>query len=289
MFVFRLPPGQAPQKLSEFLRRQGVSLTLRRKLRQDPAAVRVNGQAAAWPTVIQPGDTVEVDWPAASNIAPLPLPLAICYEDDQLLVVDKPAGLLVHPTSGPPEITLANAVIDHLRRQGSAAGFHPVHRLDRNTSGLILIAKNPFVHHLLSGRHLEREYLAVVTGAIDPAAGTIEAPIGRRPDSIILRMVRADGQPAITAYETLAAAGPGSLVKLRLLTGRTHQIRVHLAHIGHPLYGDDLYGGPVGLISRQALHAAGLAFSHPTGGRRLALTSPLPADMSSLLAALSAR
>jgi 23S rRNA pseudouridine1911/1915/1917 synthase len=289
MDVFTLPPGAKPQILSEFLRRQGVSLTLRRKLRHAQAAVRVNGRPAEWPTIVGPGDKVEVDWPATTDIEPQPLPLAICYEDDQLIVVDKPAGLLVHPTSGPPEVTLANAIVHHLRRQGSPAGFHPVHRLDRNTSGLILIAKNPFIHHQLSGQELHRHYLAVVTGTLAPPAGIIEAPIGRRPDSIILRMVRADGQPAVTAYEAVAAAGPGSLVRLRLCTGRTHQIRVHLAHIGHPLYGDDLYGGPVGLIGRQALHAAGLVFKHPTDGQPREFTSQLPADMVALLNALAGR
>jgi 23S rRNA pseudouridine1911/1915/1917 synthase len=290
MSTFTLPPDAGRQKLSLYLRHCGLSLTLRRKLKNAPGAVLINGRLAPWASFVQPGDTVEVFWPAETGLSPVPLALSISYEDDHLLVVDKPAGLLVHPTSGPPEPTLGNAVIYHLRSRGLATGFHPVHRLDRNTSGLILIAKNPLVHHQLAaagGKKLSRHYLAVVTGAVSPPSGVIDAPIGRKPGSIIERMVCREGQTAATEYETVAAAGAGSLLRLCLQTGRTHQIRVHLAHIGHPLYGDDLYGGPTGLIGRQALHAASLAFTHPATGQPLELTSPLPEDIVALLAALA--
>lgn len=289
MFTHTLPPGQPPLPLPDLLRRLRFSLTLRRKLKAAPDAVRVNGRPVPWPTVLSPGDTLTIAWPRETAIAPLPLPLAVAFEDDHLLVADKPAGLLVHPASGPPEPTLANAVIHHLRQSGDDAGFHPVHRLDRNTSGLIIIAKNPYIQHLLfagGGRSVHRSYLALATGRPQPPAGVIDAPIGRHPASIIQRIVTPAGQAATTLYQTVAAAGPHTLLRLRLVTGRTHQIRVHLAHLGHPLLGDDLYGGAADLIGRQALHAASLAFTHPITGEELTITSPLPPDMSGLLARL---
>lgn len=292
MFTFILPGGEQPAQLSKLLRRLNFSLTLRRKLKRSPDAVRINGRPVSWQAVVSPGDVLTIAWPDESAIPPLPLSLTISYEDEHLLVVDKPAGLLVHPASGPPEPTLANAVVHHLRTRGEAGAFHPAHRLDRNTSGLILIAKNPYIQHLLfadGGKPVERSYLALVTGHPRPVAGVIDAPVGRLPGSIIQRTVCPDGKAASTAFETVTAAGGHSLVRLRLLTGRTHQIRVHLAHIGHPLLGDDLYGGSTALIGRPALHAAALAFPHPVSGQRISLTSPLPPDMAQLLTELQSR
>ncbi|MDT8900483.1 RluA family pseudouridine synthase [Anaeroselena agilis] len=286
MFTFTLPGGEQPAQLSKLLRRLNFSLTLRRKLKRTPDAIRVNGRPVPWQTAVTPGDVITISWPDESTIAPLSLPLAISYEDEHLLVVDKPAGLLVHPASGTPEPTLANAIVHHLRTLGEPGAFHPVHRLDRNTSGLILIAKNPYVQHLLSSENakpIERSYLALVTGHPLPPAGVIDAPVGRLPGSIIERTVCPDGKTAATIYETVTTAGPHSVVRLRLLTGRTHQIRVHLAHLGHPILGDDLYGGSTALIARPALHAAALAFSHPIGGERISLSSALPPDMAQLL------
>lgn len=291
MFTFILPDDERAVPLSNLLRRLKFSLTLRRKLKRSPDAVFINGLSVPWQTVVAPGDVLTVAWPDECAIVPLALPLTICFEDDHLLVADKPAGLLVHPASGPPEPTLANAVVHHLRACGKTGAFHPVHRLDRNTSGLILVAKNPYIQHLLfadGGKGVDRSYLALVTGRPEPPAGVIDAPIGRHPHSIIERIVRADGQAAATRYETAAAAGPHSLVALRLLSGRTHQIRVHLAYIGHPILGDDLYGGSRDLIARPALHAAGLAFMHPVSGERVSLASHLPPDMAGVLADLQA-
>lgn len=286
------PAAGQPVLLKDLLRRLNISLTLRRKLKQSPGAILVNDEPAAWLTTVNPGDTVTILWPGECRVPPSPLPLAIVYEDESLLVIDKPAGLLVHPTSGPPEPTLANAVVHHLSAgQHRPGGFHPLHRLDRNTSGLILIAKNPHVQHLLSGdggKQITREYLALVSGAVRPAAGIIDAPIGRRPGSIIERMVNPDGQPATTLYETVRVLAGHCLLKLKLETGRTHQIRVHLAHIGHPILGDDLYGGSTEHIQRQALHAARLRFTHPLTGEQLDLSAPLPADMAGVLSRLAA-
>ncbi|MDR3565435.1 MAG: RluA family pseudouridine synthase [Negativicutes bacterium] len=283
---FTLPLSDGPLLLKDLLRRLNVSLTLRRKLKKVDGAIRLNGQAVPWQTLVNPGDTVTITWPTACRIEPLAMPLTIVFEDEGLLVVDKPAGLLVHPTTDPTRPSLANAVMHHLCSQNPAASFHPVHRLDRNTSGLILIAKNPHLQHLLTrggDLGIARTYQAVIGGVIEPPAGTIDAPIGRHPDSIIERMVRPDGQAAVTCYETVQIIGPCSVVKLRLHTGRTHQIRVHLSHIGHPILGDDLYGGSTAAIGRQALHAAALSFTHPLSGEALSFSSPFPADIASLL------
>lgn len=292
MYKVTHPANGQPAILKDLLRRLNISLTLRRKLKQAPDAIKVNGQPAGWLAIVKPGDTVTIEWPGECRIIPAPLPLSIVYEDEALLVINKPAGLLVHPTSGPPEPTLANAVVHYLGAgHPRSCGFHPLHRLDRNTSGLILLAKNPHIQHLLSvgdAKQITREYLALVSGIVQPPTGVIDAPIGRHPASIIERMVRSDGQPAVTAYETVQHFRRHCLLKLRLETGRTHQIRVHLAHIGHPILGDDLYGGSTEHINRQALHAARLRFTHPLTGENIDLAVPPPADMASLLAWLAA-
>lgn len=286
MFKFIVPAVDAPLPLSDFLRRQKVSLTLRRKLKRTPDIIRRNGQLIPWQTTVYPGDEILIDWPDDCALTPLPIPLSVIYEDDSLLVVDKPAGLLVHPTTDPSRDSLANAVIYYLRANCLTGGFHPIHRLDRNTSGLIALAKNPYIQHLFSvpaGTKLKRTYLAVIQGFMLPPSGMIAEAIGREPDSIIKRMVRADGQPAVTCYETIKSNEHGSLIKLRLQTGRTHQIRVHLAFTGHPIIGDDLYGGSREMIGRQALHASELSFIHPLTGRQINLLSPLPQDIVQLI------
>lgn len=286
MFIFTLPTNQPPLPLQNLLRHLKVSLTRRRKLKQAEQAIRVNGQVVGSQTVVNPGDTLTILWPSDCTITPLPMDLAIYFEDESLLVVDKPAGLLVHPTTQPQRPSLANGVIWHLRAGGSAAGFHPIHRLDRNTSGLLLIAKNPYIQHLLSSENgiaIQRSYLALATGVVDPPIGNITAPIARHPDSIIQRIVHPEGQHALTCYETIQPVGSNSLLRLKLMTGRTHQIRVHLAYIGHPILGDDLYGGSTQLIGRQALHATDIAFIHPLTKESINLTSPLPEDMAQLI------
>jgi 23S rRNA pseudouridine1911/1915/1917 synthase len=217
------------------------------------------------------------------------MPLVIAYEDNALLVIDKPSGIMVHPTARQDGITIANGVLHHYRESGQSCDFHPVHRLDRQTSGLLLVAKNAYIHHLLSGqgiKHVQRSYQAIVTGQPQPLSGTIDAPIGRKPGSIIERMISASGQEAVTDYRTISGTSTASLMQISLRTGRTHQIRVHFSHIGHPLLGDDLYGGCTDLINRQALHAGKLAFNHPITNELLTIHSPLPPDMLSILTVL---
>lgn len=274
--------------LKEFLRKSGLSLTLRRRIKHNGVITR-NGAHINWNEPVFNQDQITVSWPLENKLEPIAMPLVIAYEDNALLVIDKPSGIMVHPTARQDGITIANGVLHHYWESGQSCDFHPIHRLDRQTSGLLLVAKNAYIHHLLSGqgiKHVQRSYQAIVTGQPQPLSGTIDAPIGRKPGSIIERMISASGQEAVTDYRTISGTSTASLMQIALRTGRTHQIRVHFSHIGHPLLGDDLYGGCTDLINRQALHAGKLAFNHPITNELLTIHSPLPPDMLSILTVL---
>ncbi len=286
MLKLKVPMAASPQPIKDFLRRQsGISLSAWRSLKNH-GQLFINEQAGAFNSIVCAGDSIVLIWNEECTISPTAIPLDIRFEDDYLLIINKPPGLLVHPTVKESTYTLANAIMHYFQQQQLSFTFHPVHRLDRNTSGLILIAKLSHIQHLLSSdsiKNLKRYYTAIVSGALHPQAGLISAPIGRHPDSIIERVVRSDGQPAITRYRTIAAYDTASMIELELLTGRTHQIRVHMAHIGHPLLGDDLYGGSLDQLQRQALHAHKLMFIHPITKTAMEITCPLPADMQLLV------
>ncbi|MEN6413277.1 MAG: RluA family pseudouridine synthase [Veillonellales bacterium] len=288
---FKVPEAiPAAISVKDFLRHHaGISLTVWRKIKHT-GSIAVNNHPVVNYALVKPGDIITVTWKQDCAIPATPLPLQISYEDDSMLIIDKPAGILVHPTKITDTDTLANAVMFYYQQCGFSYGFHPVHRLDRNTSGLVLIAKSPHIQYLLSRdnvKALQRVYQAVVSGSPEPSAGMINLPIGRAPNSIIQRMVRSDGQKAITSYHVIKSFTAASLIELELFTGRTHQIRAHLSYIGHPLLGDDLYGGSNQLICRQALHAAQLSFTHPLTHEAIRIRSPLPNDMSRLLYQLS--
>lgn len=287
MLNITVPDALQGLTLKDYLRRHaGISLSLWRKIK-NTGSVSINGHPVlSFHALLQGGDIITLTWEQVSALVAIDIPLTIEYEDDYVLIVNKPAGMLVHPTSQQKSPSLANAVIAYYHHQKLSSGFHPVHRLDRNTSGLILIAKYPHIQHMLSRNNMKsikRKYLALANGHLSDKNGFIDAPIGRSPHSIIERTVTPDGQPALTSYKVITAFHGYSLLELELLTGRTHQIRVHLSHIGHPLLGDDLYGGSTDLIKRQALHSHCLSFLHPVHNRPVHISCPIPEDMSVLL------
>lgn len=277
-----VPDGAPPVMLRSFVRQSGrLSASLWKRVKWN-GRVTVNGEEVHNArTPVSGGDRIVCEWEEASDIVPADIPLSIVYEDGALLIVNKGPGMIIHPTHRDIHDSLVNAVAGYFRKRGEQAGIHPVYRLDRNTTGLVVVAKSAKVQWDLSRSHdqITRHYLAVASGHLTPASGTIDAPIGRRPGSIVEWMVREDGKPARTDYEVLARGEDCDFLRLRLHTGRTHQIRVHLAHLGHPLLGDDLYGGPCERMSRQALHAADVAFRHPETGEPVSWTAPLPEDM----------
>jgi 23S rRNA pseudouridine1911/1915/1917 synthase len=255
--------------------------------------VRVDGGPAAPRLKLKSGERVEVELvprPAETAFQPEAMALSIVHEDGDVLVVDKPAGLVVHPGSGNWEGTLLNALLHHAPQAEHLPRAGIVHRLDKDTSGLLVVAKNEVAQQSLvrqlQARTVKRTYLAVVRGRI-ARAGTVDAPIGRHPVQRTKMAVVASGKPAVTHYRVREAFAAHTLLECDLETGRTHQIRVHLASIGHPLEGDAAYAGRgPRLLERQALHAWKLAFEHPRTHDLVRFESPLPADFETLLASL---
>ena len=262
----------------------GISSGLWKRIKHS-GTFAVNGMPAiAARTMLRAGDIISYELPIISSVIPEQLSLAIIYEDEDLLVLDKPAGQLVHPTTREAHGTVANAVLGLYAARGTQLDFHPCHRLDRNTTGLLLIAKHPETQYQIAKQNtLTRTYLALIEGLLTPTEGTVDAPIARALPSIILRRVSPDGKPARTHYKTEWTNGSHTLLRLQLETGRTHQIRVHLAHLGHPLLGDELYGGSTELMARHALHSVQLTLTHPRTRENLTITSPLPEDMARIL------
>lgn len=273
--------SEAGLRLDIFLARAGTVSRSGLAVLFERGAVEVNGRKQPKSYRLQSGDRV-----SAEIAAPVPpsahgedIPLDILYEDRDLLVINKPVGLVVHPGAGHQTGTLVNALISHCKGELSGIGgvMRPgiVHRLDKDTSGLMLAAKNDFTHNALCAalqrRDISRVYLAAVRGAPSPPFGTIDAPIGRHPSKRVKMAVVQSGRSAKTRYRTLESANGLSLVECALDTGRTHQIRVHMSFIGHPVAGDPLYGGgkaPDGRIG-QLLHAYKLAFDHPRTGEHM--------------------
>lgn len=253
------------------------------------SGIQLNGKKSHLAARVKAGDRLQVlvFEREGYGVTPEPISLDISYEDEHILVVNKDPGIAVHPTEPGHAGTLAHGIAYHYQLQGIETKVRHIHRLDKDTSGLLLVAKHALAHAILDDklreRKIKRRYLAIASGIFKNQKGTINLPIGRDRHHPTRRRVSPNGDEAITHYEVLEQYSHGALLALELETGRTHQIRVHLSHMGHPLYGDLLYGGPAGLISRQALHAERLLFEHPLTKEKLELTAALPADMKTLL------
>ncbi|MEA3322147.1 MAG: RluA family pseudouridine synthase [Bacillota bacterium] len=281
--------------LRDFLKDKQISKGALIDIKFNGGALHVNGSAVTVRYVLHEGDMVEVFFPKeepSEDLVAEDIPLDIVYEDEYVLVVNKPAGMASIPSREHRFGTLANGVLGYYESKGISATIHIVTRLDLDTSGLMLIAKHRHAHHLFSLQQrdfgVKRRYEALVHGQMNAeevsSSRTVDAPIGRKDSSIIEREVRDDGQRAVTHYEVLRIGAGWSHVTLRLETGRTHQIRVHMAHIGHPLLGDSLYGGSVlAGMSRQALHSCELSFFHPVEEREMTFQCELPEDIKRVL------
>ena len=263
--------------------------------------VPVNGKPAAKSARLSGGETVTVDVPQLRETAlpPQDIPLDVVYEDDDVIVVNKPTGLVVHPAPGHPDGTLVNALLHHCGDSLSGIGGEKrpgiVHRIDRDTSGLIIAAKNDAAHLALSAQlkdhSLSRTYECLVTGNMKQDSGTVDAPIGRSSSDRKKMAVVPTGRRAVTHWEVVARYPGVTHLRCRLETGRTHQIRVHMAYIGHPILGDTVYGAkkPVPGLTGQCLHAAGLRFVHPRTGEPVELHCPLPPEFTAMLQKLQSK
>lgn len=264
-------------------------------LKNSPTGIMVNGEHVTVRYKLRTGDRLSLDLAdktetGTSEIIPVKLPLTILFEDDDIIVADKPAGMPTHPTHGHLDDTLANALAYRAQKRGEPFVFRSANRLDRNTGGIILLAKNRMAASRLcddmKNGKISKTYVAITDGIPAPTAGTVDAPIVRADEGILMRTVREDGAPSVTDYRVIRTSRDASraLVVLRPRTGRTHQLRVHMAHIGCPITGDFLYGTECGeIISHHALHAVRLEFRHPISGKLIRVAAPLPADMLELL------
>ncbi len=282
-------------ELREFLKQRlnFSSRFVRNAIRE--GRININNKKTFLSSVIKVGDCVEItlNKEESQNIEPQKMDISVAYEDNDIIVVNKPPGIVVHPTKRYTDNTLANGLLYYFKETGQNCIVRLVSRLDMDTSGLIIIAKNQFSHSMLAkemeGDSFEKSYLAVIHGHMDEKEGTIDLPIFRPGEGSIERIVDERGQHSITHYKVLQSFKEGEIVKLTLETGRTHQIRVHLSHIGHPIYGDALYCkfDDKELIGRQALHAYRLVFRHPTSGKTVSIETELPEDMKALAEKLS--
>ena len=277
--------------LREFLQHSlNLSRTAIKKIKFAGGELCVDGRPVTVRQVLKEKDEVKVVFPPEENgdgIVATETPLDLLFEDESMLVLNKPAGVPTVPSPQNREETLANGVLYYLQQKNYAYTAHPVTRLDSETSGLVLFAKHSVAHDWFSRMQksgaIHREYLAMVEGSLLVDQGTIAEPIGRKLGSIIERCVTPEGKHAVTHFTKIADFEDYSIVGIKLETGRTHQIRVHFAHIGHPLLGDDLYGGSTQHIQRQALHSHKLYFNHPVTNQAMAFTAPLPDEMQKIL------
>lgn len=286
MRVLQYPIGEkdAGKTVQTFLKQEhGYSSRTLTKLKKTPQGLTINGHHARTVDLLASGDVLAVCFedqkqPYLRSNQKVP----IVYEDEDVVVFNKPAGMPCHPSCGHAWDTLANVFAAHCDRQGIATMFRPLNRLDKDTSGAVLVAKNQFAAAKVTGG-FHKVYTAIVVGHLQPPQGRIEAPILREQPEEMKRIVHPDGQYAATRYRVVRQNEEYSLVECELETGRTHQIRVHMAHLGYPLLGDEMYGEPSLYIRRQALHCGVILFIHPTNGEQIRVECPFPADFDEAL------
>lgn len=278
-------------RVEQFLRRKRYSGQNLSEIKRMSKSILVNGVHYYMRQELSTGDHLQVricETQNSEKIPPTKLPLDIIYEDEDLLVLNKPAGMPIHPSLNNYTNSIANALAYYFQSQGKPFIFRCCNRLDRDTSGLTIVSK-----HLVSGsilsdmtkyREVHREYLAIARGSVTPSEGTIQAPLGRKEGTIIERTVDLEhGEDAVTHYKVVKEANGHSLVSLRLETGRTHQIRIHMKYLGYPLIGDYLYNPDMEYMTRQALHSHHMEFTHPITGEHMSFTAPLPEDMARVM------
>ena len=300
------------QSMNHIIKQQHISQRMRRRLRNE-GIITVNDEPATWNTLVHGGDHLVMKLTPEQEFSLSPMDLDILYEDEHILVINKAAGVLMHPTSTVRDHTLANGVLYYYQETHQHYDFHPVHRLDKDTSGIVIIAKTSVVQHAFDKKHTHfyKTYDAIVEGKLPAVPLTINWPIGRKPGSIIQRYCTTEGKPARTDITVIShntrpivdkspiidsntIIGSNNMadencethfthVQCLLHTGRTHQIRVHVSQLGYPLAGDDLYGGHLDYIQRQALHAARVSFHHPMTNEWLELSADMPQDMKDLI------
>ena len=300
------------QSMNHIIKQQHISQRMRRRLRNE-GIITVNDEPATWNTLVHGGDHLVMKLTPEQEFSLSPMDLDIVYEDEHILVINKAAGVLMHPTSTVRDHTLANGVLYYYQETHQHYDFHPVHRLDKDTSGIVIIAKTSVVQHAFDKKHTHfyKTYDAIVEGKLPAVPLTINWPIGRKPGSIIERYCTNEGKPARTDITVIShntrpivdkspiidsntIIGSNNMadencethfthVQCLLHTGRTHQIRVHVSQLGYPLAGDDLYGGHLDYIQRQALHAARVSFHHPMTNEWLELSADMPQDMKDLI------
>ncbi|MBR6794020.1 MAG: RluA family pseudouridine synthase [Clostridia bacterium] len=287
--TYQIEQADAGRTVLSFLKQRGFSSRVLASLKRNPYGITIGKKRVTVQKQLRAGDLLTVriankeSQVANEHIPPVEMPLAVVYEDEDVLVLNKPPRLATHPSLGNHGNTLANGVAYYMQEKGKEFVFRPVHRLDKDTSGAILLGKNAHSAGVLGedlkAKRVSRSYLAILEGTLPQPKGTVDAPIARKEGSVLARTVDPAGDHAVTHYEVLATGGGYSLVRLVLETGRTHQIRVHMAHLGAPVAGDFLYGREDPALGRQALHSETLRFTQPITGEQLFFRCPLPDDL----------
>ena len=288
---YKIGKEDAGLRVELFLRRRGFSRQNLVEIKRMPKSIMVNGIHYYMKQILQEGDILKVyicEMESSEKIPPVELPMDIIYEDEDIMVINKAADMPIHPSMNNYYNSLANALAFYFEQQGKPFIFRCSNRLDRDTSGLTIISKHLVSASILAEqvakREVHREYLAIARGSVVPREGTVDAPLGRKDSSIIERMVDYEhGERAVTHYHVVEEANGHSLISLTLETGRTHQIRIHMKHIGYPLVGDYLYNPDMEYISRQALHSHKMSFRHPITGEMMEFVAPLPEEMKRVL------